>query len=820
MARLIARDKYLYDGEHKFYAKGVSYGTFAPNSRDEPYPEPERAAQDFALMRELGVNIIRTYVPPPAWMFDLAAKNSLRLMVSLLWPSHMAFLDSTATVREIRATVGRLAGEMRDFRDAIFAYSLGNEIRPDLIRWHGARRVSRFLAELYDIGKNIDPEGLFTYSNYPSAEYLDLSFLDLMCFNVYLHEEADFRRYMTHLLGISGDRPVVLSETGMDTIREGEVHQAQLLEWQTRAAFEVGLSGFIIFAFTDEWYRGGSEITDWAFGLVTRERQPKQAFSAVARVFAHPLPPALSALPKISVVVAAYNAEATLGACLASLARLDYPDYEVIVVDDGSTDRTAEVARAADVKVLACEHRGLAAARNSGIEAAGSEIVAFIDADAVADRDWLYHLAETIDRRGAAAAGGPNFPPAANSAVTAAIAGAPGQPREVRGSDDSLAQLCGCNMAIVKAQLEEIGGFDPVFTAAGDDVDISWRLLRSGETIAYAPAAVVVHDRRASIGAYLAQQIGYGAGEALLARKYPERSSEQIYGYNGWQGRWLGLPRIYYGAIGRGLFQTIYPAGAGQPLIGVPLTAPWIGLALALIVIGFANWPLLAIGGAGLVLSAASAIFYTVIAPLERRRDNASTRAMLAVLSLLGPMVRSYARLRAALRGALSRRGMGERGALAGSGILTVDVAAVAASPGGSVKPDTDSVAERLRYALFRRGLMVAGNTGFEPFDLQILLGPVCRVPLNTLWDENGALALRWRVAANPVPILAAAALVLVLFAAGQWIGAVALAAAAIVWVAALTIPPLTRLPATLNAALIEAIERLRADRGAFSEVD
>ena len=56
----------------------------------------------------------------------------------------------------------------------------------------------------------------------------------------------------------------------------------------------VGAFGFVVFAFTDEWHTGGSEITDWAFGLVTRERQPKQAFAAVAQVFAHPLPPALA----------------------------------------------------------------------------------------------------------------------------------------------------------------------------------------------------------------------------------------------------------------------------------------------------------------------------------------------------------------------------------------------------------------------------------------------------------------------------------------------------------------------------------------------
>jgi O-antigen biosynthesis protein len=809
MARLTARHKYLYDGDTKFYARGVSYGPFAPNSRGERYPEPERVAEDFALMRQLGVNVIRIYVPAPAWMFELAAKHSLRLIAGFLWASHLMFLDSAANAREIRNSVAKQAGEMRGFRDAIFAYSLGNEIRPALLRWYGMRRVSRFLAELYDIAKNIDPQGLYTYSNYPSSEYLDLSFLDLLCFNVYLHREADFRRYMTHLLGLAGDRPVVLSETGMDTIREGEAHQAQLLQWQTRAAFEVGLSGLIIFAFTDEWHTGGAEITDWAFGVVTRERKPKQAFASVAQVFADPLPPALAAPPKVSVVVAAYNAATTLGPCLDSLSQLDYPDFEVIVVDDGSSDRTAEIARAAHVKLLRREHQGLAAARNAGVEAARGEIVAFIDADAVADRDWLYHLVETMGRHGTPAAGGVNFPPAARSIVGAAIAAAPGQPREVRASEDSLAQMCGCNMAIDKTALAASGGFDPVFTAAGDDVDISWRLTKAGATIAYAPAAVVVHERRRSVRGYLAQQRGYGTGEGLLARKYPERRTAQIYGYDGWQVRWLGLPRIYHGALGRGLFQTIYPAGV-RPLIDIPVTAPWIALSILLIIAGgfVAQWALIAIGAAGIALSAASAIFYAARAPLERARDNLRTRIVVAILALLGPAFRSYARIRAAAARPQARRAMGDTGKIRSAGGLMIALS----TRDGARRPDTDAVAENLRFALFRRGLIVAGNTGFEPFDLQILLGPVCRVPLNALWQEDGGLCLRWRLGASPLPILGAAAIVLVLIAAGRWIGGVAIAAAALAWTAAVTVPPLTRLPATLRDALLEAMDRLHVD--------
>ena len=416
MARLAAHGKYLLDGAEKFYIRGVSYGPFAPNSRGERYPEPERAAADFALMKRLGANVIRLYVPPPPWMIEAAQNAGLRMMLGIPWPFHMAFLDSADMMREIRDAIRKTVLDTHQFGETIAAYSIGNEIRSDIVRWHGPRAVSKFLAELRDLGKQIDPAALFTYSNYPSAEYLDLSFLDFVSFNVYLHREEDFRRYLTHLMGQCGELPLVLSETGMDTIREGEQHQADLLSWQCRAAFELGLSGFIVFAFTDEWHTGGAEITDWAFGLTRRDRSPKLAFDAVGKVFSDSLPPPLTSAPKATVVVAAYNAAATLGECLSSLRNLNYPDYETIVVDDGSTDSTSEIAGhdGNGIRTIRLEHNGLAAARNAGIDAASGEIVAFIDADARADRDWLYHLIETIKRRDAAAASGPNFAPTHN----------------------------------------------------------------------------------------------------------------------------------------------------------------------------------------------------------------------------------------------------------------------------------------------------------------------------------------------------------------------------------------------------------------------
>ena len=812
MARLVARGKYLFDGERKFYARGVSYGPFAPNSRGERYPEPERADQDFAMMRELGANLVRVYVPPPPWMFELAGKHGLRLMVGMPWPFHMAFLDSRDMTRDIRETIRKGVTEMRQFADVIFAYSLGNEVRSDIVRWHGPRAVSRFLAELYDLGKQIDPEGLFTYSNYPSAEYLELGFLDVLSFNVYLHREADFRRYMTHLLALSRDRPLVLSETGMDTIREGEEHQAELLSWQARAAFELGLSGFVVFAFTDEWHTGGAEITEWAFGLVTRERKRKQAFGALGAVFRGPLPPALRGTPRASVVVPAYNAAATLPACLASIAHLNYPDYETIVVDDGSTDSTADIAKSAKnagIRTLRLEHRGLAAARNAGLEAATGRIVAFIDADAEADSDWLYHLVETIIRCDAEAAGGQNFPPGADSMIASAIAAAPGEPREVRMGADKLAQLCGCSMAVEKSKFDTPDLFDPQFDAAGDDVDFSWRMRDRGLELAYAPGAIAIHKRRATIRGYLHQQRGYGRAEGLLFRKYPRRSAAQdgLYGGSGWLAAWFSAgPRVYYGAFGRGLFQTLYP-GAALPLAAqLPLTWLWVDLSIAMIVAGALNRFFGVLGCAGIILTIASACAGAAVSARALERPRFATRVVLALLWLLGPLVRSYERER--IRWSFRPDTTGAVG-MAGGSSLRGMLVLTSANTGNLDIVDLDPIIGATHATLVRRGVAVITTDGYQSYDLEIIVPPALRVPILFLRRPEG-IVLGWRVRVAPMPaIIIGAALFVVLMLGGLPLEA-AIAMLVIVGVIAalVALARLRRVPGLIAAAAAEVAAR------------
>src|SRR5207253_7184245 len=142
-----------------------------------------------------------------------------------------------------------------------------------------------------------------------------------------------------------------------------------------------------VFAWTDDWYvsylsevaapEGGAQIDDWDFGLTRRDRRPKPALYAVDAAFAS-TPSELTRWPRISVVVCTFNGEKTLRACLEGLMELRYPDFEVIVVNDGSTDSTLAIAEEYDVRVISTENRGLAAARNAGMRVAGGEIVAYL----------------------------------------------------------------------------------------------------------------------------------------------------------------------------------------------------------------------------------------------------------------------------------------------------------------------------------------------------------------------------------------------------------------------------------------------------------
>ena len=656
------RGKFLFIGEEKLYVRGVTYGPFRPGEDGTEYPNPARVAQDFEAMVATGINAIRTYSVPPGWFLDAAQRANLRVMVGLPWEQHVTFLDDSRTTRAIEARV-REAVRKCAGHPAVLCYAVGNEIPAGIVRWLGRRRVEKFIEKLYQVAKAEDPEALVTYVNFPTTEFLELPFLDFFCFNVYLESHDAFEAYLARLQTLAGDRPLLLAETGLDSRRNGEQAQAASLEWQVRSVFAGGCAGAFVFSWTDEWHRGGCEIEEWDFGLTRRDRSPKLALEIMRRVFAEVPLSTTTNWPRISVIVCTYNgSHKWLAECFRHLKKIDYPNYEVIVVDDGSTDRFTDCARDYGFRLIRTPNLGLGNARNTGLSAATGEIVAYIDDDAYPDPDWLKYLATIFLHSDFVGVGGPNLPPYGDGWVAECVANSPGGPIHVMLTDRQAEHIPGCNMAYRKSALLEIGGFDERFRVAGDDVDVCWSLQKRNWKLGFSPAAVVWHHRRNSVRTYLRQQRGYGRAEALLEKKWPEKYNSA--GHVSWAGRVYGngfftvLPRagrIYQGIWGTAPFQRLYGSAPGW-LSSLVLMPEWfliVGLLALLAGLGYSWKPLLL--AAPLSLFALGAPVTHAIASGIRIRQPGSTRNLLervlligttALLHLLQPLARLFGRVR------------------------------------------------------------------------------------------------------------------------------------------------------------------------------
>jgi GT2 family glycosyltransferase len=654
--------KFLHVGEERFFVKGTTYGAFPPNSLGDQFPEPPEITRDFQMMRRAGINAVLTYTPPPRYLLDEAAANGLRIIVNIPWQTYVCFLEDRATRRGIREQVRATVADSAS-HPAILMYCVAKEIPPPIVRWQGARRVEKFLGQLYDIAKNEAPEALVTYTNFPTTEYLELPFVDVVTYNVYLHDRQPFNAYLARLQHLAGELPIVLTEVGMCSLRHGRDGQASFLDWQIQDAFANGFAGTVVFGWTDPFFQDDCLVEEWGFGLVDAKRCPKPSYSAVRERFTNAVPfPSERKWPRISVVVALHNAASTLEDCLSSLEQLRYPNYEVIVVNDGSTDESAAIIERFPFRSITTENSGVSASRNRGWQAATGEIVAYIDSDARADPDWLSYLANVFLGSDVAAVGGPNPVPKEDGWIAQCVYRSPGGPTQVMFDDVFAEHVPGCNMAFRRDVLEQIGGFDPIFRHAGDDVDACWRILERNWQIGFSPSAVVWHHRRPSARAYWKQQVGYGVAESLLERKHPNKFNG--WGHTFWGGRiyapypffrLFGRDVIYQGLWGSAGFQSIYETGGGGALSFLPRSMEWhLGL-VALSMLSVLNpWVLMPVS-----LGVAYTAWYCVSCAFDATLDpqsaaggwiaRARSRTMLAWLHFLEPVARDWGRIRGGL---------------------------------------------------------------------------------------------------------------------------------------------------------------------------
>ncbi|WP_050023957.1 glycosyltransferase [Verrucomicrobium sp. BvORR034] len=636
----------------KVYLRGVTYGPFKPNAQGLPWPEEARLQDDFRKMAALDFNTVRVYEPPTEAVLQAARDTGLRLLVGIPWTQHVDFLSEPAIQAEAITRVQDAARRLG--RDPVVAGLLvGNEIEKTLVRWMRPEPVRRFLEKLIATVKTEAPDLPVAYASYPSTEYLVPRNADFVAFNVFLEDKDRFEAYLKRLQILADGKPLVISEFGLDSKKHGEAAQARTLQWQQEAVQRSAVAGNFWFSFTDEWHRGGEEITGWEFGLVTRDRQPKLASEGLAAI---PQGPPQSQ-PRISVIVCTRNGSATLRNCLAALGTQTYSNYEVLVIDDGSTDQTPGIAR--EFPFVKYHHQppgGLSAARNHGMRLATGEILAYTDDDCIPDEDWLRYLAPAFDEPSWVAAGGPNLPPPPRSLTEACVAAAPGAPAHVLMGNEEAEHLPGCNLAIRKAALEAIGGFRVEFTTAGDDVDVCWRLQEQGGRLRFVPAAVVWHHRRFTVSAYLRQQTGYGLAEALLIGHFPKRFAwlggarwrGAIYGDETYHGD-LERQHIHFGSHGLAPFQCIY-TGSGDTLAHWMSGLPWLVGSVAALALGFLHLAWLVVPALMLVLSIRVASKRAAMNDFMLIAHTWRHRALLWTLCFIQPVVRDWARLRGMMR--------------------------------------------------------------------------------------------------------------------------------------------------------------------------
>jgi O-antigen biosynthesis protein len=660
-ARPRVEGKFLYVGNEKYFICGVTYGAFPPNSRGPQFPEPPEVAKDCALMRAAGINTILTYTVPPISLLDQAQEHGLRVITVVPWMEYVCFLEDPSVRKKMLREVKEGVASCRR-HPAVMMYCVGKEIPPPIVRWHGRKRVEEFLQELYHVAKDEDPDSLVTYTSFPTTEYLELSFVDVYTFNVYLHQRSDLCKYVSRLQHLAGELPLILTELGMCSFRHGREGQAAFLDWQIEEVFDHGLAGAVVFGWTDPFFQDGGLVTEWGFGLVDAERRPKPSYETVRRRFTTGVPfPAERQWPKVSVIVAAHNSARTLEDCLDSIQKLRYPDYEVIVVNDGSTDATEAIMNRFPFRNITTPNQGVGGARNVGLREATGEIVAYIDSDARADPDWLRYLATTFLKFDVAGVGGPNLIPPEDNWLAKCVYRSPGGPTQVMLDDQLAEHIPGCNMSFRKAALEDIGGFDPRFTTAADDVDICWRLLEKGYKISFSPSAVVWHHRRPSVKAYWRQQVGYGLSESILEKKFPNKFNP--WGHTFWAGRiYAPYPFfrlrnqsvIYHGVWGSAPFQPMYEPRTASVFTFLPRAMELHVILGALLVLGvFFPWALILIwigfGYTGWYCATCASQARLDVLGRGTEPQQLKWRLTIAWLHFLEPLARDWGRLRGGL---------------------------------------------------------------------------------------------------------------------------------------------------------------------------
>jgi cellulose synthase/poly-beta-1,6-N-acetylglucosamine synthase-like glycosyltransferase len=278
-----------------------------------------------------------------------------------------------------------------------------------------------------------------------------------------------------------------------------------------------------------------------------------------------------------SVIVPAFNAEKTIGACIESLLAQGQKALEIIVVDDGSADRTLEIIMGfGGVKLVKQNHAGPAVARNRGAKAAKGEIIIFTDSDCIAEPDWLEEMLKPFSDPVVAGVQG-RYKCRQREIVARLIQLEIGQRYEKMEGKNSIDFISTYSAAYRKSVFEEFKGFDTSFPmASGEDTDLSFRVHEAGCKMVFSPKAIVWHTHPTSWKKYFRVKFFRAFWRTKVYRKHKGKMLNDSYTSQTMKAQLILLLFACLTTLATIIFPVTFPADFFLPVTEGVLTVLFI----------------------------------------------------------------------------------------------------------------------------------------------------------------------------------------------------------------------------------------------------
>lgn len=398
--RVEVEGRHLRLNEERFAVRGTAYGPFAPRSDGARYPEAALLQADLEAMAATGLNTIRTFDVPPADLLNAAAEVGLRVLVGLDYPDWRfePFPDRSSGHRI--ATAG-LAAVDRLFKrvdnpSVVLAVSVGRTLPADLVRVHHPGAVAETLASIVDRVQTLDPSVLATYTGRVGDDLVMLDGCDLLSVVLDADCASTFQRSLVRLQQARPAKPLLVIDLDPPTSGLTAVTQARELTDRLNALDRIGCAGATVGAWMGEPAPVDEPANRRSESLVTVDGALKPLGRSVETWARQDVKDLRRTWPRVTALVTAHNSESTIERCLSALEMSDYPDLEVIVCDQGSTDRTVELAARYPFELLQATQTD-GTGPTAGLDAATGDIVSFVDADVVCHRLWPWFIALAFD---------------------------------------------------------------------------------------------------------------------------------------------------------------------------------------------------------------------------------------------------------------------------------------------------------------------------------------------------------------------------------------------------------------------------------------